>query len=116
MASLRRLSNSPVWIACITLPDGMQWENVDFVHGVIDFEPQKTKRKSNRIVVPLHPNLLAHLEDLASDRPETLLCPSLAGRPTGGKNGLSEQFKAIMRLRGSTHGRNWGREFAGSPS
>jgi integrase len=78
----------------------MRWDNVDFARGVIDFEPQKTMRKSKRVVVPLHPNLLAHLEELASDRPETFLCPSLAGKPTGGKNGLSEQFKAIMAAAG----------------
>jgi integrase len=76
---------------------GMRWQDVNFVHGVIDYIPQKTHRKSKRVVVPIHPTLLAHLENLASpDRPGGFLCPNLAGKGTGGKNGLSGQFKRLM--------------------
>jgi integrase len=75
----------------------MRWDNINLVNGVVDFVPQKSRRKNKRVVVPLHPNLLAHLEKLAStDRPENSLCPSLAGRPTSGKLGLSAQFSRLM--------------------
>lgn len=79
----------------------MKWGNVDFVAGVISFEPQKTRRKNKRVVVPIHPVLMSHFEAVASsDRPELSLCPTLAGRPTGGKNGLSAQFNRIMATAG----------------
>lgn len=72
----------------------MKSQSVDFVRGVLDFAAKKTGR---RIVVPIHPVLDAHLQRLAStDQPVTCLCPSLAGRPTCGNNGLSAQFKQIM--------------------
>ncbi|HWX22704.1 MAG TPA: site-specific integrase [Candidatus Binatia bacterium] len=79
----------------------MRWDNVDLVQGVIDFLPLKTQRKNKRVVVPMHPAFLAHLENLAAtDRPEGYLCPSLAGKPSCGKNGLSSQFKRIMAVAG----------------
>jgi integrase len=75
----------------------MRWEDVNFDQCVIDYIPQKTRRKNKHVVVPIHQTLLAHLENLAStDRPETFLCPSLAGKATGGKNGLSETFRRLM--------------------
>jgi integrase len=75
----------------------LRWADVNLAEGVIDFVPQKTRRKNKRVVVPIHPNLLSHLNRCASsDLPEIYLCPSLAGKPTCGKNGLSNQFKRIM--------------------
>jgi integrase len=35
----------------------MRWDQVNFAQVVIDFTPQKTRTK--RIVVPIHPDLLA---------------------------------------------------------
>src|SRR5262249_43059252 len=75
----------------------MRLENVDLALGLIDYVPRKTRTKNKRVVVPIHPSLLAHLEKLAStDQPETFLCPTLARKPSGGKNGLSTQFKRVM--------------------
>src|SRR5207253_2054282 len=63
-------------------------------NGVIDFEQQKTAK---RVTIPIHPVLEKHLLRLASaDNPEAFLCPSLAGRKTGGKSGLSQTFGGIM--------------------
>lgn len=75
----------------------MKWESVKLSAGVIDFVPQKTRKGGKRVVVPIHPDLEAHLQVIAStDKPETLLCPSLADKGPGGKHGLSESFKRIM--------------------
>jgi integrase len=75
----------------------MQWGCVDFARGVIDFVPEKTRRKNKRVVVPLHPILLAHLQALSmSAEPATFLCPNLAKKRTGGKNGLSALFRRMM--------------------
>jgi integrase len=79
----------------------MRWENVDLLSVVFDFVPQKTQRKNKRVVVPIHPNLLTHLEKCAAtDRPEIYLCPALTNKPTCGKNGLSTQFSRIMAKTG----------------
>lgn len=76
----------------------MKWESVKLSAGVIDFVVEKT---SKRIVIPMHPDLEAHLESIAStDKPETFLCPSLAEKGTSGKHGLSESFKRIMAKAG----------------
>jgi integrase len=79
----------------------LRWENINLVAGVIDYQPMKTRRKNKRVVVPIHPRLLSHLQELAStDRPEICLCPSLAGKPTCGKNGLSAQFARLLAIAG----------------
>ena len=76
----------------------MKWQNVDLVQGVLDFTTQKT---GTRVVVPIHPVLASHLERLAStDRPETFLCPALAGKRTCGNNGLSAQFGRVPERAG----------------
>jgi integrase len=76
----------------------MKWQSVDFAQSVLDFTARKT---GTRVVVPIHRALEAHLQRLASvDRPETFLCPSLAGKQTCGNNGLSAQFKQIMARAG----------------
>ena len=72
----------------------MKFQNVDFVQGVLDFTARKT---GTRVVVPIHLGLGAHLQKLDfAGRPETFLCPALAGKRTCGNNGLSLQFRQIM--------------------
>lgn len=76
----------------------LRWEDVKFGHGVIDYLPQKTARSQRRVVVPIHPTLRSHLE--SRSRNGALLCPSLAGTPTGGRNGLSQAFNRVMAAAG----------------
>lgn len=80
----------------------MRWDNVNFDKGVIAFEQTKTKKtKCGLVVCPLHPQLEKHLMELAgTDEPQEFLAPELAARAIGGKSGLSERFKAIMRKAG----------------
>ena len=76
----------------------MEWSNVNFMDGVIDYQQQKTGK---RVVVPLHPDLDKHLQKMASDKPDKYLCPSLADKgESSGKNGLSECFKRLMARTG----------------
>ncbi|MDB6024166.1 MAG: hypothetical protein JWM68_389, partial [Verrucomicrobiales bacterium] len=52
-------------------------------------------------VLPLHPSLEAHLNELASvDKAQVYLSSSLAEKRIGGKTGLSETFKKIMNRAG----------------
>jgi integrase len=79
----------------------LEWANVDLTAGVIAYTPQKTRKRNKQVVVPIHPELQTHLERIASkDVPEVHLCPSLAGKGTGGKFGLSASFKSIMEKAG----------------
>ena len=72
---------------------GMQWENIDFNQGVVDYVARKS---SVRVVVPMTDQLLAHLESIATDCPNPYITPELAKKKSGGKTGLSEAFKGIM--------------------
>jgi len=78
----------------------MEWDNVNLTKGFIEYVPQKTAKRGKApksVIVPIHPDLDATLQKLASsDKPETYLCPTLATLGTGGRRGLSQTFKKIM--------------------
>jgi len=78
----------------------MTWVNVNLKEGVIDYVPEKTRKKNKRLRVPIHAELRSHLEALTPDAKDQPLCPSLAGRDSGGKSGLSEEFKKLMERAG----------------
>jgi integrase len=74
----------------------MQGSAIDIQRDLIRFTPSKTKKT---VVIPLHPELKGEL----LRRPvigKGFLFPSLAGRDTGGKHGLSGQFAEIMKKAG----------------
>jgi integrase len=74
----------------------MTWQAVDLKERVIQFIPSKTKKP---IVLPIH----ADLERELLKKPgvgKAPLFPMLAGRGTGGRTGLSNQFAAIVKRAG----------------
>ena len=74
----------------------MRWNAIDLGARLIRFTPSKTKKP---VTIPLHPELKREL----LKRPgigKAFLFPSLAGKGTGGKHGLSGQFAAIMAKAG----------------
>jgi integrase len=74
----------------------MTWEDVDLAGGSLT-----QGNTGHKLTVPLHPDLLAHLEKLATvDKAETFLMPGMANLKSGGRHGLSEGFKRIMRNAG----------------
>jgi integrase len=76
----------------------MAWEDVGLAGGSLTYTQGKTGHK---LTVPLHPDLLAHLEALAgTDAAEPFVMPGMANLKTGGRHGLSEGFKRIMRKAG----------------
>ena len=76
----------------------MQWEGVDLAAGTLTFTQTKTGAK---VTAPLHPALLAELNTLAgSDKPQIFILPGMAALKSGGRHGLSEGFKRIMRKAG----------------
>lgn len=76
----------------------MEWDSVDLAKGELTYLQGKT---GNTVTLPIHLELDAHLSKLAtSDRPEKFIMPGMADKGPGGRHGLSESFKAIMRKAG----------------
>jgi integrase len=76
----------------------MEWESVDLAKGVLTYTQGKTGKK---VAVPLHPDLREHLETLASvDTAPKFIMRGMADKGPGGRHGLSESFKNIMRKAG----------------
>jgi integrase len=74
----------------------LQWNAIDLKGHLLTFTAAKTGKP---VAIPLHPDLERHL--LASPGiGKAFLFPSLAGKGTGGENGLSGQFAAIMAKAG----------------
>jgi integrase len=74
----------------------MRWESVDLQNKWIAFRVGKTKQ---RLKLPMHEALHEFLLELpAPDNGKAFLFPSLAGKGTGGKSGLSMAFARIMGL------------------
>jgi integrase len=76
----------------------MQWEGVDLTEETLTYTQAKTGAK---VTTPLHPDLLTRLNKLAgTDKPEVFILPHMANLRPGGRHGLSETFKKIMRKAG----------------
>jgi integrase len=71
----------------------LRWDSVDLAEGVLFFRQAKT---GSKVEIPLHPDLEEHLHSIAGDAPRGFLCGQLAKEKIGGRNGLSNQFAAIM--------------------
>lgn len=81
----------------------LAWADVDLSEGALSYTQGKTGAK---VTVPLHPDLVAHLEKLAgTDKPEVFIMPHMATLKSGGRHGLSEGFKRIMRKAGLDAGK-----------
>ena len=72
----------------------MKWENVHPADGVVIYHQQKTGK---RVMVPMHYHIIEHLTELAKSGTTGFLSPTLAGKGSGGKKGLSERFKTIVK-------------------
>ena len=70
----------------------IRWQAVDFKRQILTFTPSKTKKP---MVIPLHAELEAHFLK-SPGIGNAFVFPSLAGKGTGGKHGLSGRFSAIM--------------------
>jgi integrase len=75
----------------------MKWDNIKPDSGVIEYEQQKTGKK---VTVPMHFHVIEHLKFLSTFGTNGFLCPKLADKLTGGRRGLSEGFKRIVKKAG----------------
>jgi integrase len=74
----------------------MQWSAIDWHNKLIRFTPSKTQKP---VTVPLHPQLERELLKKPGIGKAPMF-PSLAGKETGGRFGLSGRFAAIMEKAG----------------
>ena len=79
---------------------GMTVGHFDFDQHTLKMRPQKTSRMKRDLIIPLHPNLEAHVLDLPRENAKDVLCPTLAQRKVSGKYGLSIQFHRIIAKAG----------------
>jgi integrase len=78
----------------------LRWNAIDLAERVISFTPSKTKKP---VTIPLHDDLRRELLKHPGVG-RAFLFPSLAGKGTGGRFGLSGRFGAIMEKAG-IHGK-----------
>ena len=76
----------------------LEWKDIDLANEVLSY----VQRKTGKLVhVPLHPELQAWLEKSAtSDKPQIFVMPDMADKGPGGRHGLSESFKTLVRKAG----------------
>lgn len=75
----------------------MPWESVNFDAGTLSVRTRKT---GAAITLPLHRQLAAWLRKQTRGIGKAPIFPSLAGKGTGGRHGLSGRFKSIMEKAG----------------
>ena len=75
----------------------MKWDHVNPELGAIVYVQQKTRKP---VTVPMHFYVIKHLKYLSTFKPTGFLCPNLAAKGSGGKHGLSEGFKRIVKKAG----------------
>ena len=73
------------------------WDHLNLETAQLLFIQQKT---NTAVMVPLHPRLISHLKHLSLTFTEGPLCRSLSTKGPGGKHGLSEGFKRIVKRAG----------------
>ena len=74
----------------------MRWDAIDWHNKTVRFTPSKTKKP---VTIPLHLDLERELLKSPGIGKASMF-PSLAGKGTGGKHGLSGRFAAIMKKAG----------------
>ena len=75
----------------------LTWDNLIPEHKVLLFRQAKTDKD---VMLPIHADLLIHLNRLSRTGTVGPLCRSLANKSQAGKHGLSEGFKRIVRRAG----------------
>jgi integrase len=85
----------------------LQWSSIDLQKKKITLIPAKTKRKKREVMIPIHPHLLAYLEQvtITDDEPCAFIFPKLAKCRIGTRDGLSNTFVQIMSDAGVSRGK-----------
>jgi integrase len=71
----------------------LRWSSVDLSKQIITVKTRKTGKK---VTIPIHPRFMSWLRKQTRGIEKAPVFPTLAGKDTGGKLGLSTAFKGIM--------------------
>ena len=83
----------------LTAAATLNWESLDLDKKTISV--RKPGKRGRAVVIPMHEKLHSHLMTIAgNDRTDDFIMPALAGTESGGKRGLSRNFKNIVRKAG----------------
>jgi integrase len=84
----------------------LSWGSIDLEKNTITLVPSKTKNRE--VKIPIHPDLLAYIEDLPihSDEPDAPLFPTLSKTNVNSRDGLSQTFTKIMATAGVDRGKS----------
>jgi integrase len=85
----------------------LSWQSVDLAAKQITLIPSKTAKKKREVKIPIHPDLLAWLENapIASDSPSAPVFAGLSKLAIGCRAGLSQTFNGIMQAAGVDRGK-----------
>jgi len=72
----------------------LKWDAINLERRTIDFLQGKTKQ---HVEVPIHPELENWLHAIPENEREGFVFPSFEGKTSAGRNGLSGQFRLIMK-------------------
>jgi len=76
----------------------LKWSSVDMARKSISFGQRKTKQF---VEIPIHPELEKWLSQEQSQRTQTeFVFPGFAGKTVGSRNGISGQFRLLMKKAG----------------
>lgn len=79
----------------------MQWENIDFARNLITCKPQKTARKTNRMVtVPVHPMLRQFFEKALEWKENEYVLPKVAKRYTENSDCVNKDVIKVFEFNG----------------
>jgi integrase len=82
----------------LTKAASLRWEQVDMTERVIRIP--KPGKRGKFALIPIHESFFPHLATIASRTTADFVTPTLACLDSGGKRGLSKQFKAIASKAG----------------
>ena len=71
----------------------LRWSSVDLGKQIVTVKTRKTRAK---VVIPIHPQFISWLRKQTRGIEKAPVFPTLAGKNTGGKSGLSTAFRCII--------------------
>jgi len=95
----------------------LRWESIDLEKALITLIPSKTKRKKREVKIPIQPDLLTYLKEVADARTEgeVFVFSALATLSINGGSGLSEAFTKVMLTAGVDRGKTSREVVQGEP-
>jgi integrase len=77
----------------------MKWESINISRNIITCKPQKTSRKTNRLVsIPIHPLLKIRLDNALTWKENDYVLPNVAERYLSNSSGVKKDIQKIIKF------------------